>query len=83
MEDGGRVEYGQGTGPAGVQPIANPKTDFDTVVRQMQDTTGLGLGDAVLEVITKEQEQYSVEFAPERIVELRAVIKEMVDAINS
>ena len=39
--------------------------------------------DAVLEVITKEQEQYSVEFAPERIVELRAVIKEMVDAINS
>ena len=51
MEDGGRVEYGQGTGPAGVQPIANPKTDFDTVVRQMQDTTGLGLGDAVLEVM--------------------------------
>ena len=39
--------------------------------------------DAVLEVITKEQEQYSVQFAPERIVELRAVIKEMVDAINS
>ena len=39
--------------------------------------------DAVLEVITKEQEQYRVEFAPERIIELRAVIKAMVDAINS
>ena len=39
--------------------------------------------DAALEVITNEQEQYSVEFAPERIVELRAVIKAMVDAINS
>lgn len=39
--------------------------------------------DAVLEVITNEQEQYSVKFAPERIVELRAVIKAMVDAINS
>lgn len=39
--------------------------------------------DAVLEVITKEQEQYSVEFAPERIIELRAVIKAMVDAINN
>ena len=39
--------------------------------------------DAVLEVITNEQEQYSVEVAPERIVELRAVIKAMVDAINS
>lgn len=51
LKDGGRVEYGQGTGPAGVQPIANPKTDFDTVVRQMQDTTGLGLADAVLEVM--------------------------------
>ena len=51
LKGGGRVEYGQGTGPAGVQPIAYPKTDFDTVVRQMQDTTGLGLGDAVLEVM--------------------------------
>ena len=50
-EKGGRVEYGDGTGPAGVQPIANPKTDFDTVVRQMQDTTGLGLADAILEVM--------------------------------
>tara|TARA_B100001142_G_scaffold149740_1_gene150569 strand:+ start:3077 stop:3238 length:162 start_codon:yes stop_codon:yes gene_type:complete len=39
--------------------------------------------DAVLEVLTNEQKQYSVEFAPERIVELRAVIKAMVDAINS
>ena len=39
--------------------------------------------DAVLEVLTNEQEQYSVEFAPERIIELRAVIKAMVDAINS
>jgi len=39
--------------------------------------------DAVLEVLTNEQKQYSVEFAPERIIELRAVIKAMVDAINS
>ena len=39
--------------------------------------------DAVLEVLTNEQKQYSVEFAPERIIELRAVIKAMVDAINN
>ena len=50
-EKGGRVEYGDGTGPAGVQPIDNPKTTFDSEVRQMQDVTGLGLGDAVLEVM--------------------------------
>ena len=39
--------------------------------------------DAVLEVLNKEQDMYSVEFAPERIVELRAVIQAMFDAINN
>ena len=48
---GGRVEYADGAGPAGVQPIDSPKTTFDSEVRQMMDLTGLGLGDSVLELM--------------------------------
>ena len=48
---GGRVEYADGPGPAGVQPIDSPKTTFDSEVRQMMDLTGLGLGDSVLEIM--------------------------------
>ena len=50
-EEGGRVEYADGPGPAGVQPVASPSQAFDIEVKTMMDTTGLDLGDSVLEVM--------------------------------
>ena len=37
----------------------------------------------VLEVLTKEQDMYSSEYAPERIIEMRTVIQKMFDAFNN
>lgn len=39
--------------------------------------------DAVLEVLAKEQEQYSVEFAPERIIAIRDAMQSAVTAMGS
>ena len=47
LKDGGRVKLADGSLP----PVQNPKTDFDTQVKQMMDLTGLDLGDSVLEVM--------------------------------
>jgi len=51
LEDGGRVEYADGPGPEGVQPIKDPTQEFDIDVKNMMETTGLDIGDSVLEVM--------------------------------
>ena len=48
---GGRVEYENGTGPKGVQPVASPSQSFDQEVKTMMQTSGLDIGDSVLEVM--------------------------------
>jgi hypothetical protein len=48
---GGRVEYENGTGPKGVQPVASPSQSFDQEVKTMMQNSGLDIGDSVLEVM--------------------------------
>lgn len=51
LKDGGRVEYAEGAGPEGVQPIESSKIPFSSEVSQMMDLTGLDEGDSVLELM--------------------------------
>ena len=57
LKDGGRVKLADGSRVTSdgvnsrIQPVVNPTQKFDAQVKQMMETSGLDLGDSILEVM--------------------------------